>query len=217
MKTDLQLQQDVLTELKWEPSINAAHIGVEAKDGVVTLSGHVNTFTEKWNAERAAKRVAGVKVLAIDIEVNIPGSEKQSDTDIATAIRSALKFSTYVYPESLKVEVDNGLVTLTGEVEWNYLKEAAEDTVRFVKGVKSVINLISIKSTLSAKNVKADIEAALKRRAQIEAENIQVVVNGDEVTLKGNIHSWPERRLATSAVWSVPGVRKVVDRMNITY
>jgi osmotically-inducible protein OsmY len=156
-------------------------------------------------------------VLAIDIEVNIPGSEKQSDTDIATAIRSALKFSTYFYPESLKVEVDNGLVTLTGEVEWNYLKEAAEDTVRFVKGVKSVINLISIKSSLSAKNVKADIEAALKRRAQIEAENIQVIVNGDEVTLKGNIHSWPERRLATSAVWSVPGVRKVVDRMNITY
>lgn len=217
MKTDFQLQQDVLNELKWEPSINAAHIGVEAKDGVITLSGHVNSFTEKWNAERAAKRVAGVKVLAIDIEVNIPGSNKQSDTDIANAIRSAFKFSTYTYPDALKVEVDNGLVTLTGEVEWNYLKEAAEDTVRFIKGVKSVINLISIKPSLTAKNVKGDIEAALKRRAQSEADNIEVEVNGDEVTLRGNIHSWPERRLATSAVWSVAGVRKVVDKLNITY
>jgi osmotically-inducible protein OsmY len=217
MKTDFQLQQDVLNELKWEPSINAAHIGVEAKDGVITLSGHVNSFTEKWNAERAAKRVAGVKVLAIDIEVNIPGSNKQSDTDIANAIRSAFKFSTYTYPDALKVEVDNGLVTLTGEVEWNYLKEAAEDTVRFIKGVKSVINLISIKPSLTAKNVKGDIEAALQRRAQSEADNIEVEVNGDEVTLRGNIHSWPERRLATSAVWSVAGVRKVVDKLNITY
>lgn len=217
MKTDLQLQQDVLNELKWEPSINAAHIGVEAKDGVVTLSGHVNSLTEKWNAERAAKRVAGVKVIAIDIEVNIPGSNKQSDTDIGNAIRSAFKFSTYTYPDTLKAEVDDGQVTLTGEVEWNYLKEAAEDTVRFVKGVKSVINLISIKPSLSAKNVKVDIEAALKRRAQSEADNIEVMVSGDEVTLKGDIHSWPERRLATSAAWSVPGVRKVVDKLNITY
>jgi len=217
MKTDFQLQQDVLSELKWEPSINAAHIGVEAKDGVVTLSGHVDTFMEKWNAERAAKRVSGVKVLAVDIEVNIPGTNKQSDTDIANAIKSALNFSTYSYPDSLKVEVDNGLVTLTGEVEWNYLKEAAEDAVRFVKGVKSVINLVSIKPVLLAKSVKSDIETALKRRAQIEADNIEVVVSGDEVTLKGNIHSWPERRLATSAVWNVPGVRKVVDRLNIRY
>jgi osmotically-inducible protein OsmY len=216
MKTDYELQQDVINELKWEPSINAAHIGVEAKDGVVTLSGHVDTFTEKWNAERAAKRVSGVKVLAIDIEVKLSSSTNPDDTEVAKAIRHALAWSSYRFPESVRAEVDGGFVTLSGEVEWQYLKEAAANAVRFLKGVTGVINLITIKPKVSLQSVKADIEAALKRRAQLAAQKIQVQVNNDEVILSGRVHSWDEKNSATSAAWAVPGVHKVTDKLSVT-
>lgn len=216
MKTDYELQQDVINELKWEPSINAAHIGVEAKDGVVTLSGHVDTFTEKWNAERAAKRVSGVKVLAIDIEVKLSSSTNPDDTEVAKAIRHALAWSSYRFPESVRAEVDGGFVTLSGEVEWQYLKEAAANAVRFLKGVTGVINLITIKPKVSLQSVKADIEAALKRRAQLDAQKIQVQVNNDEVILSGRVHSWDEKNSATSAAWAVPGVHKVTDKLSVT-
>jgi len=216
MKTDYELQQDVINELKWEPSINAAHIGVEAKDGVVTLSGHVDTFTEKWNAERAAKRVSGVKVLAIDIEVKLSSSTTPDDTEVAKAIRHAWAWSSYRFPESVRAEVDGGFVTLSGEVEWQYLKEAAANAVRFLKGVTGVINLITIKPKVSLQSVKADIEAALKRRAQLDAQKIQVQVNNDEVILSGRVHSWDEKNSATSAAWAVPGVHKVTDKLSVT-
>lgn len=216
MKTDYELQQDVINELKWEPSINSAHIGVEAKDGVVTLSGHVDSFTEKWNAERAAKRVAGVKVLAIEIEVKLAGSKQLDDTEIAKAIRHALDWSSYRFPETLHAEVDDGFVTLTGEVEWQYLKEAAGNSVRFLKGVTGVNNLVTIKPKVSLQTIKSDIEAALKRRAQLDAQKIKVEIKNDEVTLSGSVHSWDERNSATSAAWAVPGVRKVTDKMSVT-
>ena len=216
MKTDYELQQDVINELKWEPSVNSAHIGVEAKNGVVTLSGHVDTFTEKWNAERAAKRVAGVKVLALDIEVKLSSSSHPDDTDVAKAIRHALDWSSYRFPESVHAEVDDGFVTLSGQVEWQYLKEAAANAVRYIKGVTGVNNLITIKPKVSLQSVKADIEAALKRRAQLDAQKIQVQVNNDEVILSGSVHSWDERNSATNAAWAVPGVRKVTDKLSMT-
>ncbi len=217
MKTDYELQQDVMNELKWEPSVNAAYIGVEVKDGVVTLSGHVDTFTEKWNAERAAKRVNGVKVLALEIDVRVSGSTKQSDTDIAKAIRNALVWSSYHFPETIHAEVDEGFVTLTGEVEWQYLKEAAENSVRYLRGVTNVSNLITISPKVTSSSIKTDIEAALKRRAHNDAQRIGVDIKGDEVTLRGEVHSWSERNLAINAAWGVPGVRSVIDKMNITY
>jgi osmotically-inducible protein OsmY len=216
MKSDMTLQEDVMNELKWEPSVNAAHIGVEAKNGVVTLSGHVDSLAEKWNAERAAKNVAGVKVLAVELDVKVPNAFKQSDTDIAEAIHNAFEWSSYIFPESLKAKVERGYVTLTGEVEWQYLKWGAENAVRYLKGVTGVNNMITLTSKPNEKEIRADIEDALKRRAQDDAKKIKIAVQGDEVILTGSVHTWPERNLATSAVWGVPGVHKVVDRMVIS-
>lgn len=217
MKSDYVLQQDVMTELKWEPSVNAAHIGVEAKDGVVTLSGHVETLREKWHAEQAAKNVDGVKVLAVELDVKIPGALKQSDTDIATAIRNAFKWSSYIFPDSLHAKVEHGVVTLTGEVEWQYLKWAAENTVRFLKGVSAVNNLVTITSKINEKEIKKDIEAALQRRAHEDAKNIRIEVKKGDVTLTGVVHSWSEKNLAKNAAWCVPGVHKVNDNLTISY
>ena len=217
MKSDYVLQQDVMTELKWEPAVNAAHIGVEAKDGVVTLSGHVETLREKWHAEKAAKNVDGVKVLAVELDVKIPGSAKQSDTDIASAIRHAFKWSSYIFPDTLHAKVEHGVVTLTGEVEWQYLKWAAENTVRFLKGVSTVNNLITLKSKITAKEIKKDIEAALQRRAHEDAKNIAIEIKNGDVTLTGTVHSWSEKNLAKNAAWCVPGVQKVNDNISIIY
>jgi osmotically-inducible protein OsmY len=215
MKSDLTLQEDVMHELRWEPSVNAAHIGVEAKNGVVTLSGHVDSLAEKWNAERAAKNVAGVKVLAVELDVKVPNSLKQSDTDIAEAVHNAFRWSSYIFPDSIKAKVEKGHVTLTGEVEWQYLKWGAENVVRYLKGVSSVNNMITLTSKPSEKAIKVDIENALKRRAHDDAQKIKVAVQGDEVVLTGSVHTWPERNLATSAVWGVRGVHKVIDRLVI--
>lgn len=217
MKTDSELQQDVIRELRWEPSIDAAHIGVEVKDSVVTLSGHVESFNEKWNAERVAKRVAGVKVLAVEIDVKLPGDTKLSDTDIANSIQHAMKWSAYALPESLQVKVDDGFVTLFGEVEWQFQRNAVANAVRLIKGVTGVRNLISIKPRVSMGAIKTDIEDALKRQALNDAQKIEVAVTGDQVTLRGDVHSWHERDLSVNAAWGVPGVRKVVDNLRIVY
>lgn len=211
MKTDVQIQQDVMAELKWEPKINAAHIGVEVKDGVVTLSGHVDSFAEKWNAEEAAKRVAGVKVIAIELDVVLPGSSKINDTEIAKEAMNALKWSVYNIADAVSIKVEDGFITLTGELPWNFERVSAENSVRYLKGVRGVYNLINIKPTISVTTVKKDIEEALKRRAHDEAQEITVMVNGDQVILGGKIHDWREKSLAIDAVWAVPGVKKVVD------
>lgn len=214
MKTDLQIQQDVIAELKWEPKINAAHIGVEVKNGVVTLSGHVDHYAEKWAAEDAAKRVSGVKIIAIEIDVILPTSHKKSDTEIAYAIQNALKWNIYNLSNRINVKVEDGLVTLTGDVEWHYQKDSAENSVRFLTGVRGVFNNIVVKPRISVLTVMTDIEKALKRRAHDEAQEITVKVNGDEVTLGGKIHNWGEKNLAIDAAWGVPGVKKVIDQMH---
>lgn len=216
-KSDTQLQRDVLAELKWEPSVNAAEIGVEVKDGIVTLAGHVNTYAQKWDAERATQRVAGVKALAVEMDVKIEGMNNRTDADIARSAENVLQWTTYLTKDAVKIKVEKGWVTLTGEVEWQYQRQAATAAIRYLMGVTGVSDQISIKSKVSAPVVKADIEAALKRRAQQDAHEISVSVNGADVTLTGKVHSWSERELAHNTAWGTPGVRSVVDNTTMSY
>jgi osmotically-inducible protein OsmY len=211
MKTDLQIQQDVLAELKWDPKVNPAHIGVEVKDGVVTLSGHVDNYAEKLNAENAAKRVASVKVIAVELDVVWPGSKQKNDTEIAKAAMNALKWNVYQLADSVTIKVEDGFVTLNGEVPWNFERESAEYCIRYLAGVRGILNHIKVRPKISVTTIKEDIEKALKRRAHEQAQEITVSVSGDEVLLGGKIHDWKEKSLAIDAAWAVPGVKKVVD------
>lgn len=217
MKTDTQLQQDILAELNWEPSINAAQIGVEVKDGIVTLAGHVSSYPEKWNAERAAQRVSGVKALTVEMVVTLPESNERTDADIAGWVESILHWSSFLPKDSIKVMVENGWVSLSGEVDWSYQKWAAIDAIRNLMGVTGVTDKIMIKPNVSSIVVKSDIEAALKRRAAADgAQHIVVKVEGDEVTLTGKVKSLSERDLAIHSAWCTPGVQYVKDNMTIT-
>jgi osmotically-inducible protein OsmY len=217
MKTDAQLKQDIIAELTWEPSVNASQIGVEVKNGTVTLAGHVDSYTEKWQAERAAQRVSGVKGLAVEIDVKLPGLSKRTDADIARSAQNSLEWTSWLPKDSIKVKAENGWITLSGEVEWDYQRQSAKDAVRSLLGVVGVSDEISIKPKASMTAVKSEIEAALKRRAQTDAQQISVDVRGADVTLSGSVHSWSERELAASSAWSTPGVRKVVDNITIAY
>lgn len=217
MKTDSQLQQDVMAELKWEPAVQAERIGVEVKDGIVTLAGHVDSYPAKWNAERAAQRVAGVKALAVEIDVKLNGSTTRSDADIAHSCKNVLLWTTYLPKDSIQVMVEAGWVTLSGQVRWGFQRATATSAVRYLAGVRGVNDQITIKSGVNASVVKGDIEAALKRRAVSEANGIKVAVNGTEVTLSGKVPTWAERDAAGSAAWSSPGVSNVVDNISISY
>jgi len=217
MKTDAQLQQDVSAELKWEPSIHAARIGVEVKDGVVTLAGQVDSYSEKWNAERAAQRVSGVKAMATELKVHLTGLTQRTDGDIARAVENVLEWNSLVPADAVKVMVEGGWVTLTGDVSWQYQKQAAADGIRSLSGVIGVHDKISIKPTVTVGAVKSDIEAALKRGAAADAKKISVQIDGSDVTLSGTVHSWAEREMATNAAWGTPGVRRVVDKISLAY
>lgn len=217
MKTDSQLQQDVMAELKWEPAVHAEQIGVEVKDGIVTLAGHVDSFPAKWNAERAAQRVSGVKALAVEIDVKLAGSDQRNDADVARSCENVLLWTTYLPKDSVKVLVEDGWVTLSGQVQWGFQRATATAAVRYLAGVKGVSDQITIKPGVKASVVKSDIEAALKRRAINEANGIKVAVSGSEVTLTGKVPTWAERDAAGSAAWSSPGVSNVVDNIAISY
>jgi osmotically-inducible protein OsmY len=217
MKTDSQLQQDVMAELKWEPAVHAAQIGVEVKDGVVTLAGEVSSYGEKWNAERAAQRVNGVQALAVELEVKLSEFGKRTDTDIARSAETSLSWTSSLPLDTVKVLVEGGWLTLSGDVEWQYQRQDAFNSVRYITGVTGVSNQIGIKPSLSATVVKSDIEAALKRRAAADAKTISVDVAGDRVTLTGTVHSWVERDLARRSAWSSLGVKNVVDKMTIAF
>ncbi len=221
MKTDSQLQQDVMAELKWEPSVHAAQIGVEVKDGVVSLSGEVSSYVEKWNVESAAQRVSGVDALAVEITVKLSEFGKRTDADIARSAESILSWSSTIPAGAVKVLVEGGWLTLSGEVEWQYQRQDAAKSVRYLSGVIGVSNQIAIKTTVSpapsASVVKSEIEAALKRRAVADANSITVGVAAGDVTLTGTVHSWAERELARRSAWASPGVNKVVDKMAIVY
>jgi osmotically-inducible protein OsmY len=215
MKTDAQLQFDVNEELNWDPSIHAEDIGVAVHDGVVTLTGHVNTFAEKWEAERASQRVVGVKALAVEIDVTLPGSSTRTDADIARSAENVLEWNSYVPRNRVKVLVEGGTITLSGEVSRDYQRRAATDSVRTLMGVKGVTNQMTLPLGIPAGNVKADIEAALQRRVPDDAKHISVDVKGGDVTLTGTVHCWSERDQARQTAWGTAGVRNVNDNLTM--
>lgn len=211
MKTDRQLQQDVIDELRWDAAVQAAHIGVEASEGVVTLSGQVGSFAEKFAAAEAAKRVAGVKGLAMDLEVKLPGSSMRSDADIAKAAVSALEWNVSIPTGAVQVKVDDGFVTLTGEVDWAYQRDSAVESVRPLLGVRGVNNAVMLRAHAAVKDIKGKIEAALQRLAHQDSKAVSVTVKDGTVTLSGTAHSYLERDTIEAAAWNAQGVRHVVD------
>lgn len=217
MKTDRQLKDDITSELRWEPSINAEQIGVEVKDGVVTLAGQVDTYAEKWNAEKAAERVAGVRALAMTMTVKLAGPHLRTDPEIAASAITALQWKTFLPNDAIQVTVENGWVNVSGTVEWEYQRQAALTALRDLTGIKGMSNHILIKPKVSVSSVKSDIEAALKRRAIDDAATIHVEVKGCDVTLSGTVKSWPERELARYSAWSTAGVQDVVNNIVVTY
>jgi osmotically-inducible protein OsmY len=216
MKNDSELKRDVESELKWEPRVNEAHIGVAVEEGIVTLSGHVPSYAEKYAAEKAAKRVYGVKALADELDVKLAANVKRTDEDIARDCVSTLKANYSVPDERIKVVVRSGMVTLEGEVEWQYQREAALSAVRYLHGVIGVSNNITIKARVSPSDVKDKIKAAFHRSADIDARRIDVEVHDGRVILHGSVRSWTERDEAQQAAWGAPGVSAVENQIAVT-
>jgi osmotically-inducible protein OsmY len=213
MKTDSELRRDVERELEWDPSIDARNIGVAAKNGVVTLTGYVSSYADKWRAERIAKRVSGVTALANEIEVKL--STERTDPDIAEAARAALKADSRLPADRIKVIVERGWVTLEGTVDYYYQKSAAESDVRYIGGVRGVTNALVVTPKVSPTDIRMKIEEALKRSAQLDANRISVETEGSKVILSGTVRSWSEREEAEMAAWAAPGVTQVENRIKV--
>ncbi|HEY1978538.1 MAG TPA: BON domain-containing protein [Xanthobacteraceae bacterium] len=213
MKSDSDIERDVKDELTWHPDLDAIDIAVSVKNGVVTLVGFVKSSIDKYEAEWAAKHVAGVVAVANDLEVRMPSVDERPDPDIARDAVSALKSQLPFSSEHIKVVIKNGWVTLEGQVEWQYQKNTAENAVRRIKGVKGVTNSILLKPRAQRSEIKSKIMDAFKRNAEVDANRIQVETNGSDVILKGSVRSWIEREEAERVAWSAPGVTTVEDRI----
>jgi osmotically-inducible protein OsmY len=216
MRSDSEIERDVKDELEWDPDLDATDIAVSVKQGVVSLTGFVKSYTDKYEAEAAAKRVAGVAGVANDLEVRMPSVDERPDPDIARDAVAAIKSQLPISSEHIKVIVKNGWVTLEGYVEWQYQKNTAEAAVRRIRGVRGVINNIVLKPRLEPSGIKKKIQDALKRLAEVDANRIEVDANGSEVVLKGTVRSWAEREEAERAAWAAPGVTKVEDRIVVS-
>ena len=215
MKKDSELQRDVMDELAWEPSVDAAEIGVSVENGVVILNGTVKSLTEKWTAERVTQHVEGVRAVTDELVVKLAGDSQHTDADIAQAAANVLDWNTSVPPNRVKVLVQNGWITLGGSVEYHFQKTAAENAVHHLKGVKGVSNLIGVNPRVSAGDVIHAIKKALHRAAQVDAEKISVEASAGKVILRGNVRTWAEREEAERAAWAAPGVTNVQNDIQI--
>ena len=215
MKTDSDLKRDLLSELSWDPLVPEARIGVSVNAGVVTLSGHLDTYSEKIAAKRAVERVSGVKAVALELDVVPAGIHQRSDTEIATAVEHVLGWNTSVPQDRVKVTVEKGWITLSGELEWNFQRRAVERMIRPLKGVLGITDNIRLKTLPISVNLSARIQDALTRQAEREARRIDISVDGSVVTLNGHVHSWAERNAAEGVTWSAPGVSRVVNQLVI--
>jgi len=216
MKTDLEIQKDVMDELKWEPLLNASEIGVSVKDGVVTLSGKLDSFYKKVRAEKAAKRVQGVRAVAEDIEIKLEDSIKKTDAEIAQAVLDALKWHSAIQEDRLKVTVDNGIVTVEGDVDWKFQKDSVRIMIEKLNGVKGIINNISVKAKVVPKEIKSKINAAFHRSATLDSNKISVITEGNKVILNGNVRSLAEKKDAERAAWFAPGVEEVENNLEVS-
>ncbi|HEY3889933.1 MAG TPA: BON domain-containing protein [Caulobacteraceae bacterium] len=215
MKTDSDIKRDVENELRWDPDIDATDIADSVKDGVVALAGFVRSYGQKWEAERDAKRVAGVTGIANDIEVRLPAIDQRPDPDIARDAVAAIQTQLPFWHNHIKPVVKNGWVTLEGDAEWNFQRERGESAVRHVRGVKGVSNLIVVKPQAAPSEIKTRIEEALKRSAEVDASHIAVETDGGKVILHGKVKSWAERQEAERAAWRAPGVTMVENKISV--
>lgn len=215
MKTDTELQKDILEELLWDPIAPEARVGVAVRDGVVTLTGYLDTYGEKIAVEHAVIRVSGVKSIASEMTVVPPGAHKRTDTEIANAIEHVIAWSTTIPREKVKIIVENGWVKLSGELNWHYERQSLESMIRPLKGVIGIHDQITLKPLAVTANLTARIQNALTRQAVREAKHMNISVNGSVVTLTGKLHSLAEKNAAVGTTWSAPGVTMVVDELTV--
>jgi osmotically-inducible protein OsmY len=214
-KADSRLKEDIEEELRWDPKVNAAQIAVSVDKGAVSLLGAVDSYAAKWAAEDATKRVSGVRAVAQDLTVKLEGDHQRTDAEVAEAVLSALKWDVFV-PQAVTAQVQHGAVTLEGQVTWNFQREAAERSIRYLSGITSVYNSVTLKPSVSVSQVKEKVEAALQRQAKADAKSIHVETSGGKVTLTGHASSWQSIEDAASAAWAAPGVTNVVDQVKMS-
>jgi len=216
MKTDAELKKDVVAELSWDPAVVSEAVGVAVKDGVVTVSGHLDNYAQKFAVEHALRRVHGLKAIALDLDVRLSPQHERSDTEIAEAAGQALKWSALLPADKIQLTVENGWVTLQGELDWEYQRQNAEKAIRPLLGVVGVSNQITLKPRPIPADITERITQALQRQALHEAKRVQIDVDGSTVTLRGQVPSWRDRNAIQSAAWAAPGVQSINNELRVT-